>query len=491
MKLFSGIAKLGTFALLFLSVAPGSRCFAQPVPDQTLQEANSLSTAFERVAATITPSVVTISAVKKIKGQKFSRQMQDPFFEHFRQFFGDDLFNQLIPRNPEGFAQQGLGTGVIVDNKGHILTNNHVVGEADEVSVRLHSGKSVDATVIGTDPKTDLAVIRIKSGSSDLAPAKLGDSDRLRIGEWVVACGNPFGLDNSITAGIVSAKGRSFMGDGQYEDFIQTDAAINPGNSGGPLVNLHGEVVGINSAIFTRTGGYMGIGFAIPINLARTVMESLISSGKVVRGWLGVGIQNLTEDLAESFGFNGTEGALIGHVEQGGPADKAGIKQGDIMIALNGEKIKNTNQLRNLVASLAPGKTVEAQVIRNGDAKTISIKIGELQARNQDGAPEREGEEASSAGSLGLVLENITPDLAQRLGLKTRKGVIVRSVVPGGAAQKAGLQSKDVIVSINGKRVESLGDFNEVLKESNLKKGLRLVVQSEGMEHYVFLKSDE
>lgn len=454
-------------------------------PAESVNVANALSAAFEAAAKVITPSVVSVSSVKHAKAPRRSgRKLPDPFFEPFRDFFGDDFFDRFGSDNPEGFSQQGLGTGVIVDEQGHIITNNHVVDGADEVTVRLQNEQTLKAKVIGTDPRTDLAVIKIKGGS--LVPAKLGNSDDLKIGEWVVAAGNPFGLENTITAGIVSAKGRSIMGGGQYEDFIQTDAAINPGNSGGPLINLKGDVVGINTAIFSRSGGYMGIGFAIPINMARQVMDSLISKGKVVRGWLGVGIQNLSEDLSRSFDYQGTDGALVGHVEKDGPAQQAGLKQGDIIVRLNGEKIKNINQLRNAVASLTPGQKVEVEVLRNGQHETMRVKVGELPSQENAGPAEQE-----STTDLGMMVDNLTADLANRLGAHAGAGVIVRSVDPAGPAAQAGIQVRDIIVSLNGKRVKSVIDFNDAVKEADLKKGIRLVVQSEGMERFVFLRSAE
>lgn len=454
-------------------------------PADAIKAATELSSAFEAVAGIITPSVVNISAVKRAKNPHGMKSMPDPFFEPFRDFFGDDFFDRFNQnQNPDGFAQQGLGTGVIVDDKGHILTNNHVVGGADEVRVRLHGhDKDIPAEIVGTDPRTDLAVIRIKA--SNLAPAKLGDSDKLKIGEWVVAAGNPFGLENTITQGIVSAKGRSIMGGGQFEDFIQTDAAINPGNSGGPLVNLNGEVVGINTAIFSKSGGYMGIGFAIPINMARNVMQSLITSGKVVRGWLGVGIQDLTDELARSFNYPSTEGALIGHVEADGPAAKAGLKQGDIILEVNDQRIKNVNQLRNIIAGLTPDQKANVEYLRDGRKDSVKVKIGELPAQGV----ERTEEEPSTV-DLGMSLENLTSDIARRLGSKLSSGVVVRSVRPGSMAAEAGIQPRDIITSVSGKKVTSVADFNSMVKEADLKKGVRLVVQTDGMDRFVFLKAD-
>ena len=450
-------------------------------------QADQLSKAFEKVADVITPSVVTISAITKAKAQpQHRRGKNDPYFDPYKQFFGDDLFDRLFPDQGEnGGGQQGMGTGVIVDKEGHILTNNHVVAGADEVTVRLPNEKSYKAKIIGTDPKTDLAVIQIKG--LDLTPANLGDSDHLKIGEWVVAAGNPFGLSNSITAGIVSAKGRSFMGGGQFEDFIQTDAAINPGNSGGPLVNLRGEVVGINTAIFSRSGGYMGIGFAIPINMAKSVMSSLIKTGKVVRGWLGIGIQPITDDAAQSFGFSGTDGALVGHVEPNGPADKAGLKQGDIIFSLDGQKVRNVNDLRNIVAATKPGASMSVKLFRDGQELTVSAKIGELKAQKETEAPSAE----APSVDLGISVESLNDKIAHQLGTQKNEGVVVTNVRAGGAGEEAGLQPRDIIVSVNGKRVHDVAEFNAIMSGVNLKKGVRFVVETQGMERFVFLKSEE
>ncbi|RIL11693.1 MAG: hypothetical protein DCC75_01870 [Proteobacteria bacterium] len=452
--------------------------------------ATSLSTAFESVAKQITPSVVNISAIKRVRVARRGKQSSpDPFFEQFREFFGDDFMDRFGGSpfgGPEGPAQQGLGTGVIFDERGYILTNNHVIGDADEVTVRLHNEKSLKAEVVGSDPRTDLAVIRVKAGNGDLVAAKLGNSDELKIGEWVVACGNPFGLDNTITAGIVSAKGRSIMGGGQFEDFIQTDAAINPGNSGGPLVNLKGEVVGINTAIFSRSGGYMGIGFAIPINMAKNVSDSLVTQGKVVRGWLGIGIQNLSEDLAQSFNYPDTEGALVGHVEAGSPADKAGIKQGDIVVRMDGQKIKNVNQLRNSVASTSPGSKLKLEIVRDGRKESMTAKVGELPAQGKE-----EMQEEPAENDLGIVVENLTSDLSKRLGSRRRKGVVVTSIEPGSAADKSGLQPRDIIVKIDGAEIENVSDFNSAVESASVRKGIRMVVESQGMDRFVILKSSE
>ena len=462
--------------------------FCTAIAQDEMASALQISAAFENVAKEITPSVVSVQSSSKPIARKVGPRgggTQDPFFDPFKEFFGDDFMDKFQAPEDKG-GQQGLGTGVVISADGIILTNHHVAGEADSITVKTQDGKTYKAERIGTDARSDICVLKVKG--ANLQPAKLGDSDNLKIGEWVVAAGNPFGLDNSITAGIVSAKGRSIMGGGQFEDFIQTDAAINPGNSGGPLVNLKGEVIGINTAIFSRSGGYMGIGFAIPVKMAKNVLDSIMSKGKVVRGWLGVSIQNLTEDLSSSFQHQGTEGALVGQVQDKTPAAKAGIKQGDIITKFNGEDIKNVNQLRNLVAGTAPGSNVPVEVIREGEKKTLTATVEELPATLTE-----EGEPASSqvSADVGLNLENLTPDIAHQLRTKRTEGIVVTGVVPGSIAQESGIQPRDIIVSINGKPIKSVKEFNNLVDEKALKKGLRLVVETQNMERFVYLKSDE
>ena len=443
-----------------------------PVPGARVAE--DLSQAFEHVAETITPSVVTISTESKPKKGKTPKG-KDPL----REFFGDDIFDKMAP-----VPQRGLGTGVIVDEQGHILTNNHVIGDSDEVSVRLSNERTVKAKVVGTDPRSDLAVIKIKVKESLPKPAKLGDSEKLKIGEWVVAAGASFGLDNTITAGIVSAKGRALSGGAQYEDFIQTDAAINPGNSGGPLVNLRGEVIGINTAIVSKSGGYMGIGFAIPINMAKQVLDSLITNGKVTRGWLGVGIQNLSEDLAKSFDYTDTDGALVGHVDPKGPAKKAGIQQGDIIIQLGKDKIKNVNQLRNLVATIKPNTTLDLTLIRNGRKETRSVTIGELPAQVAEEEPQQDG----SVEDLGLTVEEFDESSPRKPRTERSRGLVITQIDPQGLAADAELQVGDIIISINGREVSSIEEFKGAMEKGDSKKGLRFVVESQGMERFAILR---
>ena len=479
---------LTLFAVTLLS----ARLSAAQDANAPVDYANQLSSAFEHAANLISPAVVNIKAVKKVKGHPpvHGKMPNDPFFDQFRRFFGPDADRFSPFRPPEGYSQEGMGTGVIVSADGHILTNNHVVGEADELTVRLDDKRELKASIVGTDPRSDLAVIKIES--SDLKPARLGDSDTLKIGEWVVAAGNPFGLDHTITAGIVSAKGRSISGgSGQYEDFIQTDAAINPGNSGGPLLNLRGEVIGINTAIFSQSGGYMGIGFAIPSNMAKDVMESLMKTGKVTRGWLGIAIQPLNEELARSFNFPGTDGVLVGDVSADTPAQAAGLKSGDIIVALNDKKIDSINRFRNTIASTKPGAEVKLSIVREGRKQQMTIAVGELPAKLGEKGQASPQEESAQGEELGLEIQTLTPQVADDIGSQQRKGVVIRSVQPMSPAARIGLRPGDIISSINGKEISNVSDFQAALKKADLKSGVRLLVESGGMNHFVILKKAE
>jgi serine protease Do len=453
----------------------------------SLRAAEELSVAFANVADTIKPSVVNVSSVKEIKAPQQMQQMPRFFFDSpSGDRPGEEFFRRFFQRQDpgEGYVQHGLGTGVIVSDDGYVLTNNHVVANADKVTVRLSDDRTFTAKVVGTDAKTDIAVLKIDS--SGLSPATLGNSDELRVGEWVVAAGNPFGLTATITAGIVSAKGRAHVGIADYEDFIQTDAAINPGNSGGPLVNLQGEVIGINTAIASKNGGNMGVGFAIPINMAKSIMHSLIDNGKVVRGWLGAGIQNLNEGLAKSFGYEGTEGVLVGDVMSDGPGAKAGLQAGDIIMQFNSEKTLNMDKLRAQVASTAPGTTVRVEVFRDGKSKRLNVKIGELDSQAVA------ANNPSSEFDLGMTVQTLTPDIATQLGYDNDlDGVVVTSVDPLGVAARASIRVKDVIVSIQGQKVENVGDFRSLLKKYDPKDGVRLGVRSGSMQRFVFIQESD
>jgi serine protease Do len=363
---------------------------------------------------------------------------------------------------------RGVGSGVVVSKDGYILTNNHVVAEADKVTVMVGENKKYTAKVIGTDPLTDLAVVKINTG--DLPVAKLGNSDDVRIGQWVIAVGNPFQLLHTVTAGIISAKGRS-AGITTYDDFIQTDASINPGNSGGALADLEGNVIGINTAISTPSGGNVGIGFAIPINMAKQVMEELVKKGKVTRGYLALVPQDIDEDMAKALDLKSTEGALVGDVTAGGPADKAGIKRGDVIISFNGKKVTGSNQLRQLVAQADPGSAAKLVLLRDGRELPVSVVLGERPKEFSDrGEPEEEQSPEEGTGEkLGISVQTLTPDIAQQLGYRNEQGVVVSGVVSASAAEDADLRRGDLIKEVNRAEVRNVQDFGRAI--SRLKSG--------------------
>ena len=384
------------------------------------------------------------------------------FGDPFERFFGPGGPGRSMPR-------RSLGSGFIFDKAGFILTNNHVIENADEIHIKLNSGEEYDATLVGRDPKTDVAVLKIDAGK-ELQAIPFGDSEALRVGEWVMAIGNPFGLDFSVTAGIVSAKGR-FIGQGNYDDFIQTDAPINPGNSGGPLINMDGHVVGINTSIFSRSGGNIGIGFAIPINLARDLIPQLQSDGKVTRGWMGVMIQKVTPEIAETLGLKEAKGALVADVVDGGPAEEAGIKVGDVILKFAGTEVESSNDLPTLVAREPVGKQVPVVVMRDGSEKTLELEIDQM----DDDDPVRSDDLAEE---FGLSAQNLTPEIAESLGLEPEtKGVIVSGVEPGTPAGDAGLRRGDVILEVNRQPIENLDAFYAKMADRKKGKSVLLLVR--------------
>ena len=428
---------------------------------------------FAALARELSPVVVNISTrsqPKRPQGREPGGPPQGPFgegdprefWEPFERFFGP------MPR-PRQFRQRSLGSGFILDTVGHIITNNHVIEGADEVLVKLDNNKEYPATVVGKDAKTDIAVLKIE-GAPDLHHAVLGDSDGLQVGEWVMAIGNPFGLDHTVTAGIVSAKGR-FIGAGNYDDYIQTDAAINPGNSGGPLLNLRGEVVGINSAIFSRTGGNIGIGFAIPVNLAKDLIPQLKEKGHVTRGWLGVLIQRVTPEIAESLGLEETRGALVADVVDDGPAEAAGIEVGDVIVAFDGETVDESNDLPLMVARTPVGKQVELRILRDQEEKVLEVTIAELEDEGVEVASAEEGEE------FGLTVQTLTPEIAENLGVDEEAGVVVTAVASDSPAEDAGLQRGDIILEVNRRVVESVEQYVAALKKAEAGKNLLFLVR--------------
>jgi len=396
------------------------------------------------------------------------------FWEPFERFFGP------LPKQRQ-FRQRSLGSGFILDTDGHILTNNHVIENADEIVVRLDNAKEYKATVVGKDAKTDIALLHIE-GASGLTSVTLGDSDGLRVGEWVMAIGNPFGLDHTVTSGIVSAKGR-FIGAGNYDDYIQTDAAINPGNSGGPLINLRGEVVGINSAIFSRSGGNIGIGFAVPINLAKELLPQLKDKGRVTRGWLGVLIQKVTPEIAESLGLGESRGALVADVVKDGPAAAAGMKVGDVITEFDGHPVKESNELPLMVARTPVGKEVLVKVLRDKGPLDVKVTVAELRDEDVALAGKSEGEK------LGLSVQTLTPEIAQNLGVNDVKGVVVTAVESGSAADDAGLRRGDIILEVNRHAVESADDYRKAVRESEKGRNLLFLVRRGENTIFLALKS--
>jgi serine protease Do len=430
---------------------------------------------FTELAKRVGPSVVNVSTTqvrRPAQGIPSPFGPGDPRNELLERFFGG-----RTPRGPQ--RQNGVGSGFIIDANGTILTNYHVVGEAEKISITLSDGKHFDAKVIGKDQKTDIAVIKIDAGR-DLPAVTLGDSDRLEVGEWVIAIGNPFGLDHTITSGIVSAKGRQ-IGAGPYDNFIQTDASINPGNSGGPLLNLRGEVVGINTAIFSQTGGNIGIGFAIPTNSVRDLLPQLRDKGRVVRGYLGTTVQKITPEIADSLGLKQRDGALVADVVQGGPAEKAGLKAGDVIVEFDKKEIKDSSDLPAAVARVAPGTSVQLKVARDGKQISLPITVGELKD-NEVAAP------AGQEGELGLAVQPLTPEMAQSLGLERAEGLVVASVKPGSAADEAGLRSGDVITQVNRRPVKNLADYNREISRSEKGKSVLFLVRRGESSVFLALK---
>ncbi len=431
---------------------------------------------FADLVTKVKPAVVNISTTStvKIPGGPF------------RHFFGPDdggtfgdFFNQFFGEIPDQeLKQQSLGSGFIIDKDGYIITNNHVVEGADEIKVKLANGKEYTAKVIGRDPKTDLALIKISSFFKDLPTLPLGDSDKMRVGDWVLAIGNPFGLEETVTKGIISATGR-VIGSGPYDNFLQTDAPINPGNSGGPLINLNGEVIGINSAIIPSG---QGIGFAIPSNMAKKIIPPLKDKGKVTRGWIGVSVQSVTPDIAQALGLKETQGSLVGEVVPGGPADAAGIKRGDVIVTFDGNEIKKIGDLPLLVAQTLVGKTVNVKIIRDSKELTLTVKVAEMPTGKIPAAGRL------SAEDFGLTVQSITPQIMGQLKLRDKSGVVVANVQPGSLADDAGIQVGDVIREVNRIPVKDLNDYNSALSKSGKNKPVLFLIKRGTQTFYVTIQ---
>ncbi len=475
-KKFSVII-LAVMLMAGLSTSGSAFAKQQVVSRESSQLLGKLSNALAEVAEVARPVVVNISTTSTISEEENSGDMfNDPFF---RRFFGDQFGNQGHGQKRK-YKSSALGSGVIVSSDGYILTNNHVVKGADEIKVILFDKREFKGKVVGTDPRTDLAVIKIHA--QDLPTIKIGDSSKLKTGDIVLAIGNPFGLNQTITMGIVSAVGRSNIGLADFEDFIQTDAPINPGNSGGALVNSDGELVGINTAIYSTSGGYMGIGFSIPSDMAKSVMDSIIKYGKVVRGWVGVSIQSLTPELAKSMGFKDTEGALIAGVESGSPADKAGLKRGDLIVEMNGKKVTDSTSLRNMVAASAPGTKVDVKIIREGKEQTISMTLGEYKEKKVIKKAEYEN------ALKGVTVEELTPSIRERLNLpESMTGVVITNVGSDSPAQGL-LQTNDVILEVNRHAIQNAQEFDQVASKIGEHDTVLLLIHREGGSIYLTIK---
>ncbi len=453
--------------------------------DAGIESLKNTGRAFASVAKQVSPAVVFIQVTQEVKPRVFGRSggKDVPLGDELlRRFFG--MPNQPQQQSPwpnqPPQERQGQGSGFIISEDGYILTNNHVVGDADRITVKLLDGRTFTAEPIGTDPGSDVAIIKIDA--TDLPVLPLGDSEALEVGEWVLAVGNPFGLSHTLTAGIVSAKGRSGVGLSDYEDFIQTDAAINPGNSGGPLVDLDGRVIGMNTAIFSRSGGSMGIGFAIPINMVKAIRDQLLSSGHVIRGFLGIVIQDLTPELAKTFDMDEEEGVLVAQVTPGSPADEAGLKQGDVIVSFDGKQVRKVGAFRNRVSLTAPETRSRMKIIRRGKSKTLTVRIGTLpddgqlaSARNQH------------MDQLGMTLQALTPELARQFDLQIESGVVVTQVTPGSVSARAGIRAGTVIREVNRHEVSTPEAFRQAMEKGKQRGTVLLLVIDGAFARYVTL----
>jgi serine protease Do len=465
---------IGFFIVSVVEVLRSSFVPSGPGPD--VQTASAISSgdggrmtgSFADLVERLKPTVVNISTTKTVRGGG----MRSPFGgdDFFERFFGD------IPKRE--FKQRSLGSGFIISADGYIFTNNHVIERADKILVKLFDGREYKAEVIGRDANTDLALIKIKPGNS-LPVAEIGDSEKLRVGEWVIAIGNPFGLEQTVTAGIVSAKGR-VIGAGPYDNFIQTDASINPGNSGGPLFNMEGKVIGVNTAIVSQG---QGIGFAIPISMAKNILPDLKSKGKVTRGWMGISVQDVTEDIATSLKLSQRGGALISEVFKGDPADQAGLRSGDVILEVNGKNINDTHQLLILIASFHVGEKVNVKVSRDGQEKTYQVIVAERKDR-----PKVAIEGGDGKTSFGMSVQDITPQIARQLGIPVSKGVIVTDVEEGSPTDEVGIQPRDIILQVNKVNVGSLKDYQREIEKAAAKSSILLLIKRGKTTYYVALR---
>jgi serine protease Do len=444
-------------------------------PQVAAMPIDGLSLAFERVAKLVEPAVVNISSEQIIRT---GGMPEDPFGGMFGNNSPFPFFN--MPRNGD-LKQKSLGSGFIVDPRGYILTNAHVVKDATKIKVKLQDGRELSGTIVGTDPQTDLAVIRVNA--SNLPVLKLANSDQVKVGQWVLAFGSPFGLEQTMTAGIISAKGR-YIGSSNYDNFLQTDAAINPGNSGGPLVNLNAEVVGINTMILSQSGGFQGVGLAIPAAMADNIHRQLIASGKVTRGWLGVGIQELTPELSKSFDLQNEEGVLISQVEPDSPAAKAGLRSGDVILEYNGTQTKTPRDLSMAVADTKVGIPAKLKVHRDNHTLTMDVAIGERPAEKAEASPRLPADKAERA-KLGVTVENVDADTARQLNLQSATGALVTDVQSGSPAEDGGVRRGDVIREVNHKPVKNVSDLQSAIRDLKQGSTVLLSVTRQGQAFFL------
>lgn len=474
--IFAGIL-IGVILTARLDIFSTSQAQGVNLSKESIDILSRTDKAMDELTAATKPAVVNISFEQTVTAQP----MQNPFFDDpfFRHFFGDPSDNQ--GGKPRKYKQRGLGSGVVVGREGYIITNNHVVQGADEIIVKLSDKRQFKGKVVGADPRTDLAVVRISAGK--LPYLELGDSDKTKVGDRVIAIGNPFGLNQTVTSGIISAVGRADVGIADYEDFIQTDAAINPGNSGGALVSMKGELIGLNTAIFSTSGGYQGIGFAIPSNMIKVVMESLIKKGKVIRGWLGVGIQPLTPELARQFGLKSEKGVLVSEVTDGGPARKAGLQRGDVILQYGGKDLSSISEFRNMVAREKPGNRVTLKILRNGKEESVTVEIGELPSK----LPAETGE--MSTGFFGIHVQDISTQQKKMMGIPARiNGVVIVGIEEDSPAGGV-LQAGDIIREINRNKITNMKDFNAVVAKIKSKQDVLLLIYRNGTSLFITLSS--
>jgi serine protease Do len=458
-----------------------ARVAVQTAPARdNIERDDNFRASYSQIVDKVSPAVVTVRVSGVVKPEQTSGQMPD--MEEFRRFFGPQF--RMMPQRPQ--RTRGLGSGVIVSQDGYILTNHHVIENADSIRVETSDKRVLEAKLIGEDPQTDLAVIKVQGSGLPVVP--LGNSDRARVGDVVLAFGNPLNVGQTVTMGIISAKSRATgLGDGSFEDFLQTDAAINHGNSGGALVNAHGELVGINSQMLTPSGGNVGIGFAIPVNMARNVMDALVKDGRVQRAKLGVAVQDLTADMAKSLGLENLKGGLVSNVEPDSAAARAGVRQGDVIVGVNDQSISDGNELRNTIAGTKPGTTVSLKVIRDGRPETLKATLAELPSKKGEDLS-TSNDDGNSRGKFGMTVQPLTPEVAERFELsRGTKGVVITDVDPDGVAAETGLRPGDVIQKVNGRDVASTAELRDSLAKATDSKPALLLVSREGQSRFVTL----